>query len=79
MVGLANIYMLKNDLSQAINLLEKAVQAHPEMREALFALGRAYAFSGKNVEAKSTLETFLETDPPAQWRQQAEELLGQLE
>ena len=79
LVGLANVYMLKNDLSQAINLLENAVQAQPDMREALFALGRAYAFSGKITEAKSTLETFLKTDPPAQWRQQAEELLGQLE
>jgi tetratricopeptide (TPR) repeat protein len=79
LVGLANIYMLQNDLPQAIELLEKAVQAQPYMREALFALGRAYAFSGKIAEAKSTLQTFLETDPPAQWKQQAEELLGQLE
>ncbi len=79
LVGLANVYMLKNDLPQAIDLLEKAVQAKPDMREALFALGRAYAFSGNVAQAKSTLEHFLETDPPAQWKQQAEELLAQLE
>ena len=79
LVGLANVYMLENDLSQAIYLLEKAVAAQPGMREALFALGRAYAFSGNVSKAKSTLQTFLETDPPAQWKQQAEELLGQLE
>jgi tetratricopeptide (TPR) repeat protein len=79
LVGLANIYMLKNDLPEAINLLEQALQTQPDMREALFALGRAYAFSGEVAKAKSTLETFLETEPPAQWKQQAEELLGQLE
>ena len=79
LVGLANVYMLKNDLPQAIDLLERAVTAKPGMREALFALGRAYAFSGMTAEAKSTLTEFLETDPPAQWKQQAEELLGQLE
>lgn len=79
LVGLANVYMLKNDLPQAIDMLEKAVQAKPDMREALFALGRAYAYSGNVEKAQSTLEQFLTTDPPAQWKQQAEELLEQLE
>lgn len=79
LVGLANIYMLSNDLTQAIELLEKAIQAEPNMREALFALGRAYAFSGNISNAKTTLEKFLDTSPPAQWRQQAEDLLSQLE
>jgi tetratricopeptide (TPR) repeat protein len=79
LVGLANIYMLRNEMSQAIELLEKAVQRQPNMREALFALGRAYAFTGQVSEAKSTLEEFLATNPPAQWKQQAEELLTQLE
>ena len=79
LVGLANIYMLSNDLTKAIELLERAVKAQPNMREALFALGRAYAFSGNLTDAKSTLEQFLDTSPPAQWRQQAEELLSQLE
>ncbi len=79
LVGLANVYMLKNDLPQAIDILEKAIQAKPDMREALFALGRAYAYSGNVEKAQSTLENFLATDPPAQWKQQAEELLAQLE
>jgi tetratricopeptide (TPR) repeat protein len=79
LVGLANVYMLRSEYSQAIDLLENALQAQPDMREALFALGRAYAFSGNETKAKSTLQTFLETDPPAQWKQQAEELLSQLE
>jgi tetratricopeptide (TPR) repeat protein len=79
LVGLANIYMLKSEYSQAIELLEKAVQKQPNMREALFALGRAYAFSGNETKAKSILQKFLETDPPAQWKQQAEELLTQLD
>ena len=79
LVGLANVYMLKSDLSQAISLLEKAVETQPDMREALFALGRAYAFAGQMSEAETTLKRFLDTDPPAQWKQQAEELLTQLE
>ena len=75
LVGLANIYMLRNDMEQAISTLEGVVEQTPQMREALFALGRAYAAVGDTVNAKNSLEKFLDTDPPAVWAEQAEEIL----
>lgn len=78
MVGLANVYMLRNEMDEAIALLEDVTAARPEMREALFALGRSYATVGETEKAILTLEQFLETDPPAVWAEQAEDLLQSL-
>ncbi|MCJ7549265.1 MAG: tetratricopeptide repeat protein [Anaerolineae bacterium] len=78
LVGLANIYMLRNDMAQAISTLERVIEQSPQMREALFALGRAYAAVGDTVNAKSTLEQFLDADPPAVWAEQAQEILQSL-
>jgi Tfp pilus assembly protein PilF len=75
LVGLANVYLLRNDMAQAISTLESVIEQSPQMREALFALGRAYAAVGDTANAKSTLEQFLDTDPPAVWAEQAEEIL----
>jgi tetratricopeptide (TPR) repeat protein len=75
LIGMANIHMLQNDMAAAISLLEDVVAEHPEMREALFALGRSYAAVGETDKAVTTLEQFLATDPPAVWAEQAEELL----
>ncbi|MGC9521252.1 MAG: tetratricopeptide repeat protein [Anaerolineae bacterium] len=79
LVGLANVYMLRGEMTGAIDLLEQAIEQAPEMREALFALGRAYAAVGERDRAIDTLETFLATDPPAMWAQQAQELLDELD
>jgi tetratricopeptide (TPR) repeat protein len=79
LVGLANIYMLRGNMTEAIGLLEEAVEANPRMPEALFALGRAYAATGETERAKDTLQDFLDTGPPALWAQQAEELLAEIE
>jgi len=78
LVGLGNSYLLANQLDEAIEALEDAVDASPEMPEALFALGRAYALAGQTEEARDTLERFLQTDPPAVWAQQGQQLLDQL-
>ncbi|MBN1247175.1 MAG: tetratricopeptide repeat protein [Anaerolineae bacterium] len=78
LIGLANIYMLQNEMEQAIALLEDVVAERPDMREALFALGRSYAAVGETDKAITTLEQFLQTDPPAVWAEQAEELLQTL-
>jgi tetratricopeptide (TPR) repeat protein len=78
LVGLGNSYLLANELDQAIETLQDAVDVNPEMPEALFALGRAYALAGQAEEARETLERFLQTDPPAVWAQQAQQLLDQL-
>ncbi|MGC9467579.1 MAG: tetratricopeptide repeat protein [Anaerolineae bacterium] len=79
LVGLANVYMLRNEMREAVDLLEDAVEQAPQMREALFALGRAYAAVGELDQAKATLRQFLDTDPPAMWAQQAEEMLRELD
>ena len=79
LVGLGNSYLLQNNMEKALEQLEKAVDKDPEMPEALFALGRTYAMLGQTEQAEQTLENFLATQPPDVWRQQAEELLNQLQ
>ncbi|MCU0521501.1 MAG: tetratricopeptide repeat protein [Anaerolineae bacterium] len=77
-VGLANVEMLRGEMTAAIGLLEEAIATSPTMREALFALGRSYAAVGDTVKARTTLRQFLDTDPPTMWAQQAEEILAEL-
>ena len=48
------------------------------MREALFALGLTYLETGQTDLAKETLQDFLDTDPPAQWAQRAQDALNQI-
>ncbi len=79
LVGLANIAMLRNNMEEAIVMLERAVELQPAMREALFALGRAYTVVGRLDEAKTMLQTFLGTDPPPVWAQQADLMLEELD
>ena len=78
LVGLANIDMLRNDMVTAIDRLEQAIEQSPGMREALFALGRSYAATGQQDKAIATLQQFLDTDPPAMWAEQAEQMLADL-
>lgn len=79
MVGLANVHMLFDQVPLAIELLEGALEQSPDMGEALFALGRAYAVSNETEKAKKTLQAFIETNPPEIWKQQAQEIIKQLE
>lgn len=78
MVGLGNVYLLQDRAADAIKILEQAVSAAPDMGEALFALGRAYAIAGQNEQAKETLQKFLKMNPPDVWAQQAQDILAQL-
>lgn len=78
LVGMGNVYLLQNQVQDAIKVLEQAVEENPAMPEALFALGRTYAAAGQIEEAKQTLQRFLETNPPAAWAQQAQQLLDQM-
>jgi len=77
-IGLANVYLVRGEIDQAISLLEEVLENKPEMREALFALGRAYLTAGEVDQAEATLERFLETDPPQIWAEQAETMLRQI-
>ena len=69
---------MRGEIDQAILLLEEVLESNPEMREALFALGRAYLTAGEVDKAEATLERFLETDPPQIWAEQAETMLRQI-
>lgn len=79
LVGLGNVYLLEDDIPQAIAVLEQAVAAAPEMPEALFALGRIYALTGNFEGARELLQRCLAANPPLVWAQQAQELLALLE
>ncbi len=78
LVGLANIDMLRGEMEAAIERLEQAVAQNPDMREALFALGRSYAAVGRTEDARATLRQFIDTDPPAMWAEQAQQMLVEL-
>ncbi len=78
LVGLSNVYMFQNKADEAIELLEKAVAQDPNMREALFALGRAYDMAGETEKAKQTFQDFLDTNPPAVWAEEAQKILNRL-
>lgn len=79
LVGLGTLYLNQNRIAEATKLLEQALQGNPEMREALFALGMAYFASGDVDSAKTTLQKFLDTQPPEQWANEAREIMEQME
>jgi len=78
LVGLGTLYLNQNRITEAIELLEQAVQGNPEMREALFALGMAHFASGDVAAARTTLQQFLDTQPPEQWANEARDIMAQL-
>jgi tetratricopeptide (TPR) repeat protein len=56
-------YVLLNDYPDAIQWLEKAVQAEPENKEAWYFLGRAYYSRSRMGEAGTALSKTLKLDP----------------
>ncbi len=77
LVGLGNARLIEGNYEEGVALLERAVALAP-IPEALFSLGRAYAFLGRTEEARVTLERFLDTNPPLPWANQAQAILQQL-
>jgi tetratricopeptide (TPR) repeat protein len=73
----------RNEHAKAIAALEKAIAVGPEdaywYPDALMDLGRAQSKSGKQADAKTSLEQFLELAPPDHTsRAEADRLLGEL-
>jgi len=56
-------YVLLNDYPDAINWLEKAVEAEPKNKEAWYFLGRAYYTRSRITEAHKAFMSVLEIDP----------------
>jgi cytochrome c-type biogenesis protein CcmH/NrfG len=75
LIGLGNIYIQQGEYGTAIDALQQAVESLPDSREAYYALGSAYAQSGDIDEACETYQHFLTLDPPAEWRDQAEQMM----
>ncbi|HSP17593.1 MAG TPA: tetratricopeptide repeat protein [Thermoanaerobaculia bacterium] len=80
----ANAPMLFNDAAKAINagkdadaepLLKQAISADDKFAQAYYELGMLYVRSGKNADAKTNLEKYLELDPSGKDAPTAKEML----
>ncbi len=77
-IGLGNVLLLSNKIDEGIASLRQAIQVNPSLPEAYLPLGKALAFKGDKAGAREALDTFLKLNPPAERRQEAEQLLAQL-
>jgi arylsulfatase A-like enzyme/tetratricopeptide (TPR) repeat protein len=59
----AGEWMVKDDYSAAVELLESALQEEPGMSQAHLMLGTSYAELGRKAEAKAQLDLVLKDDP----------------
>ncbi len=78
LIGLGNVYIQQAEYAAAIGVLQRAVEQMPTSPEAYYALGGAYAQSGDSAGACEAYTRFLELDPPATWRAQAEQSMTTL-
>ncbi len=78
LIGLGNVHLQRGNHGAAIEALEQAIESVPESREGHYALASAYAQSGDIERACETYETFLSLDPPAAWKDQAEQAMTSL-
>lgn len=81
----ANAGMLFNDAAKAINagkdgdaepLLKQAISADASFSQAYYELGMLYVRAGKNADAKTNLEKYLELDPNGKDAATAKEMLN---
>ncbi len=78
LIGLGNVYLQQRDHQGAIEVLEDAIAAVPNSREAHYALAGAYAQSGAVDQACELYHQFLSLEPPASWKSQAEQAMASL-
>jgi len=78
LIGLGNVHLQQGDYSAAIEVLQQAIESVPKSREAHYALAGAFAQSGDIDKACETYEQFLSLDPPANWKNQAEQAMASL-
>ena len=80
----ANASMLFNDAAKAINagkdadaepLLKQAIAADDKFAQAYYELGMVYVRAGKNADAKTNLQKYLELDPNGKDAATAKEML----
>lgn len=78
LIGLGNVRLQEGDYDEAVEMLEQAIESVPNSREAHYALAGALAQSGDFEGACRTYDSFLELDPPATWKTQAEQAMMSL-
>jgi tetratricopeptide (TPR) repeat protein len=77
LIGSANVHLQRAEYGDATELLLRALDSLPESPEGHYALALAYAGSGDVELSCQTYSAFLGLDPPANWRNQAEqEMIG---
>jgi protein O-GlcNAc transferase len=77
-IGLGNVQLLKGELEPATASFQKAVAINPSLPEAYLPLGKVLAAQGDTAGARDALNAFLKLNPPAERRQEAEQVLSQL-
>jgi len=79
LIGMANVYMLQADFTAAIDVLQQAIEQSPDLPEAYYALGGAYAQSGDIESACEAYTHFITLDPPSNWQEQVKGEMAALE
>jgi len=77
-IGMANIYILQANYSEAIEILQQVIEQKPDSLEAHYALGRAYTQGGDTEKACQTYNHFLTLNPPQRWQDQVEKTIATL-
>jgi len=75
LIGIGNVYLQQANYDAAIEALKQALNNAPKSPEANYALASAYAQSGDVETACETYQQFLDLNPPAIWKSQAEQAM----
>jgi tetratricopeptide (TPR) repeat protein len=78
LVGLGNIYNQRANHAAAIQVLQQAIEQAPDLPEAYYALGEAYAMSGDVAKACETYGRFMEMDALPLWKDQGRQVMTAL-
>lgn len=78
LVGLGNIYNQQANHAAAIQVLQQAIEQAPDLPEAYYALGEAYAMSGDVAKACETYGQFMEMDALPLWKDQGRQVMTAL-
>ena len=63
LLGLTYSFVIKNNIEAALSQLEQLLEQYPEQLEALRLKGKLLIASGKNSEALTTLQSYVELNP----------------
>ena len=76
LIGLANAYIAQEAYQTALDTLQEVLEQIPDSPQAYYALGNAYAQLGDTTNACDAYRAFLNLNPPADWRANAEQAMN---